>query len=70
MLNALLDSLEAQTYFDFEAVLYDGASTRAETEETLRDAAEKDRRFRVIRGKENRGIAGNTNRGIQEVRGA
>ena len=69
LLQALLDTISAQTYGNWEAILYDGASTRAETLETLRAAAEKDGRFRVIRGKENRGIAGNTNLGIQEVRG-
>ena len=28
MLNALLDSLQNQSYLNFEAILYDGASTR------------------------------------------
>ena len=35
MLTALLESLENQTYAGFEAILYDGASTRAETAAVL-----------------------------------
>ena len=69
MLNALLDSLENQTYLDFEAVLYDGASTRAETAAVLRERSEKQARFRVIRGEENRGISGNTNEALKLARG-
>jgi len=69
LLRALLDSIRAQTYADWEAVLYDGASTRPGTLEALRAAAEEEPRFRVIRGEENRGISGNTNRALEEVRG-
>ena len=69
MLTALLDSLEAQTYLNFEAVLYDGAGTRAETAETLKVRGEKDPRFRVIRGEANKGISGNTNEAVKLARG-
>ena len=69
MLTALLDSLEAQTYLNFEAVLYDGASTRAETVRILGDRGEKEPRFRVIRGDENKGISGNTNEAVRLARG-
>lgn len=69
MLSALLHTLSAQTYENWEAVLYNGASTRAETLEVLREAAEKDGRFRVIHGQENRGIAGNTNEAFRLCRG-
>lgn len=69
MLNALLDSLEAQTYLNFEAVLYDGASTRAETAEVLKTRCENKPRFRLVRGKENRGISGNTNEAVRLARG-
>ncbi|MBR2659927.1 MAG: glycosyltransferase [Clostridia bacterium] len=69
MLTDLLDSLEAQTYLNFEAVLYDGASTRTETLEILKARGEKDPRFRVIRGEENRGISQNTNEAIRLARG-
>ena len=69
MLGALLDSLEAQTYLNFEAVLYDGGSTRAETAEVLKARCEKEPRFRPVRGEENRGISGNTNEAVRLARG-
>ena len=69
MLGDLLDSLEAQTYRNFEAVLYDGASTRPETVSILQSRCEKETRFRMIRGKENRGISGNTNAAVSLARG-
>ena len=69
MLSALLSCLKAQTYDRFEAVLYDGASTRAETREVLREAEKAEKRFRVIRGEENRGISDNTNEAVKLARG-
>ncbi len=69
MLTALLDSFSAQTYADWEAVLYDGGGDRAETAEVLRAAAARDSRFRVIRGETNLGIAGNTNEAFRLCRG-
>ena len=65
MLDALLDSLANQTYVNFEAVLYDGGSTRSETLDVLKRRSENEPRFRVIRGKENRGISGNTNEAVR-----
>ncbi len=59
MLREMLASLSAQTLRDFEAVLYDGGSTRAETAAVLDEV--RDERFRVIHAEENRGISGNTN---------
>ena len=69
MLSALLDSLQRQSYLDFEAVLYDGASTRAETIRILEERSKTEPRFRVIRGEENRGISGNTNEAVRQARG-
>ena len=69
MLGALLDSLEAQTYLNFEAVLYDGASTRADTREVLEAREKACSRFRVFRGEENLGISGNTNEAVKLARG-
>lgn len=69
MLEALLDSLAAQTNPHFEAVLYDGCSTRPETLEVLKRRGEAEPRFRVIRGKENKGISGNTNEAVKLARG-
>ena len=69
MLRALLDSILAQIYENFEAVLYDGASTRAETLAVLETAAKADPRLRVIHGSENKGISGNTNEAVKEAKG-
>lgn len=60
-LRELLESLRSQSYENWEAILYDGGSTRAETVQLLDRAAEEEPRFRVIHAPENRGIAGNTN---------
>ena len=67
MLRDMLASLSSQTLKDFEAVLYDGGSTKAETIAVL-DAV-TDKRFRVIRAKENRGISGNTNAAVETAKG-
>ena len=69
MLNALLDSLRSQSYLNFEAILYDGASTRKETAEVLKARSVNEPRFRVIRGEENLGISGNTNEAVRLARG-
>ena len=69
MLAALLDSLEKQSYLNFETVLYDGANTRAETVEVLRQRSTEEPRFRVVRGGENKGISGNTNEAVKLARG-
>ncbi len=69
-LRELLDSLRAQTYESWEAVLYDGASDRTETVRTLDRAAATEPRFRVIHAPRNAGIAGNTNGAIAAAKGA
>ena len=74
MLRALIASIEAQTYRNFEAVLYDGASTKTGTLAVLAEleaGAQKDRPpvFRVIRGAENKGISGNTNEAVKAAKG-
>ena len=69
MLTALLDSLERQSYRNFEAVLYDGASTRPETGAVLKARSEACPLFRLVRGEENRGISGNTNAAVSLARG-
>ena len=68
-LRELLESLRDQSYGDWEAILYDGGSTLAETAETLRRAAAEEPRFRVIRAEKNLGIAGNTNAAIAAAKG-
>ena len=76
MLAELVAALESQTYRNFEALLYDGHSTRGETLEVLRRTEEKHSGreaggpvFRVIHGEENLGISGNTNRAVALARG-
>ena len=68
LLTALIDSLCAQTYANWEAILYDG-STREETRAALRAAESRDERLRVTYAEVNEGLAGNTNRGIERARG-
>ena len=69
MLDALLDSLEAQTYLNYEVILYNGASTRTETLDVLRTRCENEPRFRPVHGADNRGISGNTNEAVKSARG-
>ena len=69
LLRALADSLLAQTHGAWEACLYDGGSTSAETRKALEAIAVRDSRFRVAFGAENAGISGNTNRAIKMATG-
>ena len=70
LLRALVDSLLAQTYPHWEACLYDGCSTLAETREALEQAAGRDARIRVAHGERNEGISGNSNHALAMARGA
>ncbi len=63
----LAASLKAQTYANWEAVLYDGCSTAAESVAAM-DAVQDDR-IHIIHGKVNAGISGNTNLAIASCRG-
>ncbi|MGN0794938.1 MAG: glycosyltransferase [Aristaeellaceae bacterium] len=66
-LNALVASLQAQTYEHWEAVLYDGCSTDQSAIAAM-DAI-REARIRVMHGLVNEGISGNTNRAIARCRG-
>ncbi len=68
-LRELLNSLRAQTYAHWEAILYDGGSTRQATGAILDQAAAGEKRFRVIHAPRNLGIAGNTNAAIAAAKG-
>lgn len=61
MLAALVDSLLAQTYPDWELCLFDDCSPSAATQEALRCAAGRDERIRTARGERNQGISGSSN---------
>lgn len=66
-LRELCESLQAQTYAHWEAVLYDGCSTDAATIAALDGI--RDERIRVIHDNVNEGISGNTNRAAAQSRG-
>jgi glycosyltransferase involved in cell wall biosynthesis len=66
-LPAALDSLQAQTYQDFELVAVDDGSTDR-TLEILRDRADRDPRIRVI-PRPHRGIVGAANTALNHCRG-
>lgn len=68
-LKALAQSLTAQTYARWEACLYDDVSPRADTRDALQEIAAMDPRFRVMFGRENLGLAGNTNRAAKQTHG-
>ena len=61
LLRALAASLQAQTYPDWEACLYDDCSTRAETLSALDEIGALDGRLHVHHGERNQGISGSTN---------
>ena len=66
-LRTLAESLTAQTYQAWEAILFDGS----DREDTIRALdALQDSRIRVIHGERNFGLAGNTNEAISHSSGA
>ncbi len=69
MLRELGESFLAQTYPTWEAVLLDGASTRPETIDCLKELAQRDERLRVIFSGENLHISGNSNAALTHARG-
>ncbi len=66
-LRALAESLTAQTYTCWEAVIWDGGSTDAEAIAAM-DAL-TDPRIRVVHSRKNEGISGNTNRAFAACQG-
>lgn len=69
MLREMADSLLAQTYTNWEAVLYDDCSPKAETVAALEEVGRKDARFRVFRGEKNQGISGSSNSAMALAQG-
>lgn len=63
-----LDSVRAQTFRDWEAVLVDDGSADG-TLPLLRAAAAEDGRFRLLQNDRNRGVSWSRNRGAAEARG-
>lgn len=62
-LQELAASLLNQTYADWQAVLYDGCSSRADTLDALQ-ALPEDPRLLIVHGEKNEGISGNTNQAV------
>lgn len=60
-LDAMIKSVLAQSYANWELCIADGGSTTPRVAETLARHAAADSRIKVYRLDENRGIAGNTN---------
>lgn len=60
-LKEMLDSIVAQTYGNWEVCVADGSPKGESLERVLRRYAEKDRRFKYVILRENKGISGNTN---------
>lgn len=67
-LEALVDSLLAQTFGNFEVVMAD-ASTDRRAQSCVRRACERDKRLRYHQLSSNDGISENTNRGLDVARG-
>lgn len=67
-LPATLDSVKAQTDEDWECVVVDDASPDA-TAKIVRAYRKEDKRFRLVRNKENQYLAGALNTGISKAKG-
>ncbi len=68
-LAAMLDSLLAQTYTNWEVCVADGSPKGEGVERVLKRYAIKDERIRYVILGENKGIAGNTNAAIEMATG-
>jgi glycosyltransferase involved in cell wall biosynthesis len=68
-LAAMLDSLLAQTYGNWEVCIADGSPKGEGVERVLKRYALKDERIRYVILGENKGIAGNTNAAIEMATG-
>lgn len=68
-LREMLNSIQAQTYTNWEVCVADGSPAGISVERVLRRYAEKDRRFKYVILQENKGISGNTNAAIDMADG-
>ena len=69
MLRAAAESFRAQTYPHWEAILLDGASTKPETVQCLKELEKLDGRLRVVFSGENLHISGNSNAALRHAKG-
>ena len=68
-LKAFLDSMQKQTYSNWELCIAEGCSTKKDMLETLKGYEQADPRIRVKYLTENKGISGNTNEAIAIAQG-
>ena len=68
-LKEMLDSIEAQTYENWEVCVADGSPAGQSLERVLSRYAARDRRFKYVILGENKGIAGNTNAAMDMATG-
>lgn len=68
-LTALLDSILAQTYENWEVCIADGSPEGEDVSATVKRYAQKDKRFHYKLLEENKGIAGNTNEALSMAGG-
>ena len=69
LLRAMVDSVLAQSYPNWELCLADGASPRPDLPPVLQEIAALDGRIRLRRLDENRGISANTNAALEMAQG-
>lgn len=68
-LRKMAESILAQTYGHWEAILYDDCSSCQETADALWQIAAMDSRFRIYRGETNQGISGSSNSAVALTQG-
>ncbi|MCH4282022.1 MAG: glycosyltransferase [Solobacterium sp.] len=68
-LEALISSLLAQTYANFEVCFADGSSTQAKLEQSVTQFSNGDKRIKYKFIGENKGISGNTNEALHMASG-
>ncbi len=68
-LREMIESVQSQSYENWELCLADGSGGWKETEGILQEFGERDKRIRYQILDENRGIAGNTNAALSMARG-
>lgn len=68
-LRAMIDSVRAQTYENWELCLADGSGERGKTVQVLDAYAKKDERIRYCVLERNEGISGNTNAALEMAEG-
>ncbi|TMC57782.1 MAG: glycosyltransferase [Chloroflexi bacterium] len=69
LLRAMLESVRAQTYPNWELLVVDGASTQRHVKRLLAAAAHDDTRVRLVELPNNLGIAGNSNVALEQANG-